>query len=263
MMTDASTIMTLGREPITEDNPVGEPVRVERLDWFKTEIGKSESIRDEQANWNAVMIVAVQVLQHQSKDFRVAGYLCCALAYMHQHSGLNVGLAVIQDLLTHYWDNAHPPLTRLRRRVAMLEWLGTKAIFPLIRAELPTREQADAILRQMDYITRYYNQKTGSQIDHFQPLQKYYTTAIEQLNNPPSEREPEAVLHAVAEVVDEITDTPSVEKTSLAPNPAPEKMVLTPEKLQALRSGLDQYAEFFDQTMPQLIKGVDTQKEKP
>lgn len=258
-MTDASTIIPLGREPITEENPVGNPVDEERLDWFKTEIGKAQSVHGEVINWNAMIAIAVQILQKQSKDLRIAGYLCRALTAVHSHSGLNVGLAVLQDLLTHYWEDAYPVLTRPQRRTTMLAWLDERVVAGLQPKDPPEIPQCQAILKQLDFIAHYFNQKLANETPYFAALKHYYQDILEALQNPPPEpeAEPQTEETAPPDNAESATeDTKAdvvVEAMANVLTPADEDTALTPEKIKALRTGLDQYATFFDKTIPQLM----------
>lgn len=70
-------------------------------------------------DWSKVMEIAVALFV-QSKDIRVAQYLCRALLGMHGFAGLAEGLEVVHGLLERYWKTLHPQMDPDDRRPALL-----------------------------------------------------------------------------------------------------------------------------------------------
>lgn len=72
-----------------------------------------------QPDWPKVMEISTALFE-QSKDIRVAQYLCRALLGMHRFAGLAEGLEVVQGLLERYWETLHPQMDPDDRRPALL-----------------------------------------------------------------------------------------------------------------------------------------------
>lgn len=79
-----------------------------------------------------------KLLTQTTKDLRVAGYLCLALACRHQSQGLLKGLKLYRQLLCDFGTDLHPQSENARR--SALKWLNN----PRFTAPLSAEELAPA-----------------------------------------------------------------------------------------------------------------------
>ena len=123
-------------QPIAGDNPAGADLRYDvRLDAVK-EARREENLPGSErkfADWNAVVSTTSQLLTKETKDLQLAAWLTEALMRKQGFSGLATGLAVLNGLVTQYWDGLYPELedgdTELR--AGPLEWVGGKLATPV------------------------------------------------------------------------------------------------------------------------------------
>lgn len=117
-------LLSLGKEPISPDQPVGSDVRYEpEFEELQAEIEKLSSPSAVGGiDWKKVSVNASAILAEKSKDILVAGYLAVALIYTGEIEGLSVGLRIFRDLLDQYWENLYPPKKRMWGRLAAIEW---------------------------------------------------------------------------------------------------------------------------------------------
>ncbi|CAG4885738.1 type VI secretion system protein TssA [Paraburkholderia gardini] len=60
------------------------------------------------ADWKRVALLCSDALQHRSKDFQLAAWLCEAWTYLHGIDGFLAGTRLLAAFAQHYWDSAHP-----------------------------------------------------------------------------------------------------------------------------------------------------------
>ncbi|MDE2075847.1 MAG: type VI secretion system protein TssA [Burkholderiales bacterium] len=77
------------------------------------------------ANWPGVVALCSDLLQHRSKDLRLAMWLTESLALTEGYAGLHTGLAVCAALSERFWDHLHPTIENgdMEERVGNLSWL--------------------------------------------------------------------------------------------------------------------------------------------
>ncbi len=104
-------------QPVSDDLPCGadmeyEPAFQELERAATPEVGASmvgEEVEPEPPNWRDVGRLAENVLG-DSKDLRAAMFLTYARTNTHGVRGLSDGIALINGLLSRYWDDVHPKL---------------------------------------------------------------------------------------------------------------------------------------------------------
>ena len=117
----------LGATPVPGDNPTGASIRYEpEFENIETEVNKLHSVHQEQVAWDVVINTGTAILGEKSKDLTVACYLCLGLFEKHGYTGLNTGLIILRDMITHFWDGMYPELRRLRARAGAVSWLAEK-----------------------------------------------------------------------------------------------------------------------------------------
>ncbi len=78
------------------------------------------------ANWKQVAADCARLLNEDSKDFQIAGWLCDAWVRVHQMEGLHAGLTLLDGLADAFWADAWPAIEDgdTDRRVAPFVWLN-------------------------------------------------------------------------------------------------------------------------------------------
>ncbi len=123
-------------QPIVGDNPAGADLRYDvRLDAIK-EARREEDLPGSErkfGDWNAVVSTTSQLLAKETKDLQLAAWLTEALMRKQGFSGLATGLAVLNGLVTQYWDGLYPELEDgdAELRAGPLEWVGGKLAIPV------------------------------------------------------------------------------------------------------------------------------------
>jgi type VI secretion system protein VasJ len=117
--------------PTTDPGDGVLPRESERFVDMEREINKLSSLSGDIApNWNRVEQLASEFLQLQSKDYLVASWLAEAWTQRHAMAGVSAGLALFKGLTAQHWENAVPPVTRLRgRRNAVLWWIDRVTVW--------------------------------------------------------------------------------------------------------------------------------------
>lgn len=85
-------------------------------------------------DWRLVRNNSLTLLEHKTKDLRLAAYLVLALLYTERQRGLAVGLAMLDGLVRDFWNGIYPK--RVPPRLAALSMVGERAAVVLQHAEL-------------------------------------------------------------------------------------------------------------------------------
>ncbi len=117
-------IASLGKNPISADQPTGMDVRYEPdFEELQAEIDKLASPSAAGGtDWDKVSRLSIEILETKSKDILVASYLAVAQIHTNQMEGFCAGLRLYRNLLQHFWDNLFPAKKRMRGRVAAINW---------------------------------------------------------------------------------------------------------------------------------------------
>ncbi|MES2127113.1 MAG: type VI secretion system protein TssA [Pseudomonadota bacterium] len=80
------------------------------------------------ADWARVIELAGTALAHQSKDLQLAAWLLEAQIHQHGFAGIALGLHLVGQLCTRYWDELYPPAdgASLAHRANVLRWMNDK-----------------------------------------------------------------------------------------------------------------------------------------
>lgn len=80
------------------------------------------------AQWPLVRELCEDALRKKSKDFQIACWYTEALTRLEGFSGLDIGLKLLNGLLTDFWEFAYPELdpNDLEERIGKFEWLDTQ-----------------------------------------------------------------------------------------------------------------------------------------
>ena len=117
-------ILSLGKEPISSDQPAGSDARYDQVfEELQAEIDKlSIPSASGGTDWKTVDRLSTEILANKSKDLLAASYLAVAQIYTRKFDGFSVGLRVYRDLLENFWEELFPAKKRMRGRIAAIEW---------------------------------------------------------------------------------------------------------------------------------------------
>lgn len=193
----SSDLIQAGIQPISPDNPAGDPLGVEEPDFdqLQTEINKLASLTREPVDWHEVVKLGGSILTKKSKDLRVLSYLCLGLFNRQGYVGLSIGLTVYRDLIENFWETLYPALKRKRGRIGAITWLSEK-VGTRVSQDDPTLKDKEAINKCNDLlkrITELIDDKLGEDSPGLSDLQRpirEHLKALESLE--PPEVEPSA-----------------------------------------------------------------------
>lgn len=78
-------------------------------------------------NWGNIQVQASTILQTQSKDFMVAGWIAASWVELQGVLGIKSGADLFVGMLTQYWDDGFPGLARIRGRRNAIAWWVDRA----------------------------------------------------------------------------------------------------------------------------------------
>ena len=230
----------LGRDPIPGAERAGQPARyTPEFERLEAEITKLSSLTGGDVDWYVVVSDATTVLASRSKDLLAAVYLCRAQYQLEGAVGLERGLGVVRDLLTTFWDDLQPALTRLRARRAALLWLSD-GLSPLLEGQPPGKAWAAGleVAQAIEAFCDPHFADGDSGISGVRRALSQLATAAEAISEPTPARETR------------MTGTPTASVTRSAPSPAlTANSGAIADRAEALRR-LQELAEFFQRTEP-------------
>src|ERR1700752_519752 len=123
-------------DAIPGEKPAGESLRYTEIYTAIPHAMQSGDNRDpleatvKTANWPAVIDMAMDVLQHQSKDLQIAAWAVEALVKLEGFAGLRDGLHLLSELQDRFWESLYPGVEEgqldLEYRAVPLEGLNQK-----------------------------------------------------------------------------------------------------------------------------------------
>lgn len=141
--------------PISADHPSGESLRYDELYDTIKELRREEDPALPQgvwkrelkrADWDRVAALAVEALETRTKDLQIAAWLLEAWIHLHGLPGVEQGLKLVTGLCEDFWDDIHPQIDDgLEFRLAPIEWLAGRLIFPLKTIAVTRPETDEAV----------------------------------------------------------------------------------------------------------------------
>ena len=119
----------IGKRPIRPEQPAGDDVRYDpQYEELVAEVDKFSSPSASGAvDWDKVVKLSSGILSQKSKDLLVASYLAVALIQTKKFEGVEIGSRIYRDLIEGHWDALFPAKSRMRGRIAAIEWWAEKA----------------------------------------------------------------------------------------------------------------------------------------
>jgi type VI secretion system protein ImpA len=127
-------------------------------------LAQGEWVTDlKEANWELVVERSAMLLQHTTKDLRLAVWLTEAAAKQNRLRGLGEGLRVLAGLLDNFWDDGLYPRVEdgdMEQRIGNLGWILARV--PTLLREIPITDGNGAAFSQLDLdIARKQNNDDG------------------------------------------------------------------------------------------------------
>jgi type VI secretion system protein VasJ len=144
-------IVALGKEPISEAGPVGDPVRYDEIfERLQAQMDRIGSLSGEEVEWGQVVELATEILKGKSKDLLVMTYLTIGLFEHEGYAGLAAGFEAYREFLGKFWDNCFPKVKPPHGRYNAVQYLADK-ILPQIELKAgqcrkqPTAAEKEAV----------------------------------------------------------------------------------------------------------------------
>ncbi len=124
MNQELSTRRALGKNPISSDHPAGTDVSYgDDFVALTDEIKKlSSPTAQSTTDWVVVNGLCQKILGEQSKNILVACYFSISLFKIDGMKSCALGVHVLNDLITNFWDTLFPPKKRKKGRINALNW---------------------------------------------------------------------------------------------------------------------------------------------
>ncbi len=129
MAVDHDAIVALGRDPVRDDAPVGDPVRYdEAFEELQAQLDRIGSLSGEQPEWGQVVTLATDILKNKSKDLLVVTYLGLGLFEQDGYRGLRAGLCCYTEFLKTFWEGCFPKVKPPHGRYNAIQYLIDKLL---------------------------------------------------------------------------------------------------------------------------------------
>jgi type VI secretion system protein VasJ len=126
-------------------HPAGRSARYDpEYETLKAETDKIGSVAAASVDWGKVGTIAGELLQNKSKDLLVMSYFSLAQFETGGYAGLAASLGGMRKLIERYWDGLFPEASRLRARVAAIEWLIERCA-AAVQRKAPAPDEAAAL----------------------------------------------------------------------------------------------------------------------
>lgn len=123
------SIVALGREPISADNPAGDSCRYDDVfARLQAQMEKIGSLTGEAVDWRQVVELATDILKTKSKDMLVMSYLTLGVFETEGYAALNAALEAYKEFLAKFWDNAFPKVKPPQGRFNAVQYLIEKIL---------------------------------------------------------------------------------------------------------------------------------------
>ena len=154
-------IVALGREPISEASPVGDPVRYDEIfENLQAQMDRIGALTGEEVEWKVVVELATDILKTKSKDLLVMTYLTLGLFENEGYVGLAAGFDAYSEFLKSFWGSCFPKVKPPHGRYNAIQYIADK-IHPLVElkagraAKHPADSKKQAVHACADAVARF------------------------------------------------------------------------------------------------------------
>lgn len=125
-------IVALGKEPISEASPVGDPVRYEEIfESLQAQMDRIGALTGEEVEWKVVVELATDILKTKSKDLLVMTYLSLGLFESEGYAGLAAAFEAYSQFLKNFWEGCFPKVKPPHGRYNAIQYIADK-VQPLV-----------------------------------------------------------------------------------------------------------------------------------
>ncbi|MAQ94411.1 MAG: type VI secretion system protein TssA [Rhodothermaceae bacterium] len=133
------------RAALPGDAPAGIDMKYEsEFETLKAEVDALGAATGD-VDFGAIVDLASQILTEKSKDLTVASYLVLGLTRTAGYTGIAEGLAATRAVVEGFWEDAFPPLRRMRGRQAALQFVAERTS-TWIQSERATPDDRESLL---------------------------------------------------------------------------------------------------------------------
>ncbi|GAB5537537.1 MAG: hypothetical protein Rubg2KO_37860 [Rubricoccaceae bacterium] len=212
------------RAPLPGNAPAGIDMKYEDLfQTLKAEVDLLGAATGD-VDFDKIVALATQILSEESKDISVASYLILGLTRTANYQGIAEGIAAVRAVTEVFWEEAFPPLRRMRGRQAALQFVAerTSAWIQDNKAEPSDRESLMHAQTEAEALQAFVTEAMGDDAPAFSGLVRELREQLRRLPkpkppkpDPPPAKEPDASSAADA-------------SSSDAPAPAPARPAAAP-----------------------------------
>ncbi len=114
------------RAPVPGDAPAGIDMKYEdEFQELKDQIDAMGAATGD-VSFDEIVNLATSILSDKSKDLTVASYLILGLTRTSGYAGVAEGLASVRAVVEGFWEDAFPPLRRIRGRQSALQFVAER-----------------------------------------------------------------------------------------------------------------------------------------
>ena len=212
------------RAPLPGDAPAGVDMKYEDLfQTLKAEVDLLGAATGD-VDFDKIVELSTEILQEKSKDISVASYLILGLTRTAGYTGIAEGIAAVRSVTETFWEDAFPPLRRIRGRQAALQFVAerTSAWIQDNKAEPSDRESLANAQAEAEALQAFVTEAMGEDAPAFSGLVRELREQFRRLpkpkppkEDPPPAKEPDASSSAEA-----ASDEPASAPAKPAPPPA-------------------------------------------
>lgn len=174
------------RAPISGDAPGGIDMKYEDdFQELKAEVDALGAATGD-VDFDRIVDLSTTILSERSKDLTVAGYLILGLTRTQGYAGVAEGLAAVRAVTEGFWEDAFPPLRRMRGRQAALQFVAerTSAWVKDEKATPADRESLEQALTEIESLQAFVMEAMGDQAPAFSGLGREVREALRRLPKP-------------------------------------------------------------------------------
>ena len=174
------------RAPIPGGAPAGIDMKYEDLfQTLKAEVDLLGSATGD-VDFDKIVELATQILSEMSKDITVTSYLILGLTRTAGYAGIAEGLAAVRSVTQNFWEDAFPPLRRMRGRQAALQFVAerTSAWIQENKATPSDREALTHAQNEAEALQAFVTEAMGEDAPAFSGLVRELREQLRRLPKP-------------------------------------------------------------------------------
>ena len=120
-------IVALGKSPISDASPVGDPVRYDEVfETLQAQLDKIGSLTGEEPDWGEVVSLSTDILKSKSKDLLVITYLAVGLFEKDGYAALAAAFDAYKEFINSFWEKCFPKVKPPQGRLNAVQYLADR-----------------------------------------------------------------------------------------------------------------------------------------